>query len=262
MTATLCPTARTYAIGDIHGNRVQFEAMLRAIEIHAAGRPHRIITVGDYCDRGPDSKGAYDILMGRLDIVALRGNHEQMFLEAHRGGRSDVFHWCRNGGVTTLISFGLEQADDVPRDPGLWNGRIPYWVEATRAAPKAYMEWIDSLPLYVEDEHRVFVHAGLQPGISDMSRMTEETFLWIRDPFLRHEGPFHKYVVHGHTPQVSGHPEIRPNRINLDTCCFGTGILCCAIFGPDEPGAIGLMFADGKGEVSGAGDALTMGTVD
>lgn len=181
-------------------------AIIDLIERHAAGEPHRIITMGDYVDRGPDSKGVLDLLMSRPDIIALKGNHEQMLLNAATGDAEDSYLFMINGGVATCSSFGVSDA-----------GAIPY----------KYLAFLKSLQLGVNDGKRLFVHAGINPART-LDNQIEEDVLWIRDNFLLCTFPFDTYVVHGHTPVPK--IEIRPNRTNVDTGCVFGGKLTAAVF--------------------------------
>lgn len=201
----------TYAIGDIHGCRVQFEQMLAKIEEHANGREHLIVTLGDYIDRGPDSKGVIDILRSRPDIIKLVGNHEGMLIDAFdKRSPTDYYNFEMNGGFATLKSFGVKRVDDIPGD---------------------YIQFLKSgARYYYEDGLRVYVHAGINPNITDMSQQHEHVLTWIRNEFLDINFKFHKYVVHGHTPVRTGKADVRENRCNLDTFCYFGGPLSCGVF--------------------------------
>jgi serine/threonine protein phosphatase 1 len=213
----------TYAIGDIHGCRKHLELLLAKIEAHAAGRPHQIITCGDYVDRGPDSKGVLDLLISRPDIIQIMGNHEEMLLEARDGGWGDRAHWMKHGGAQTCASFGVESALGIPAK---------------------YIDYLrNGLKLYHEDEHRVFVHAGISPSRPNMETQPRFVMLWVRDEFLMLQDKFFKYVVHGHTPRVDGMPDILHNRANIDTMCFSTGHLTCVAFDRNPGPPIGFMIA-------------------
>lgn len=213
----------TYAIGDIHGHKDRLVRLLDKIDAHARGREHRIITLGDYIDRGPDSKGVLDVLMARPDIVRLRGNHEQMLLDAvYLPAIEDEMNWLTHGGHATLKSFGIEE-----RHP-----------RVTRKVPESYLHFlVKDLVLSFEDERRWFVHAGVHPETRSLDEANPFDILWIRETFLRHHGRFPKYVVHGHTTVPGGKPDIRHNRVNLDTHCYATGVLTAAVFddSQDEP---------------------------
>lgn len=214
----------TYAIGDIHGCIEQLRALLDAIESHAAGRPHTIITLGDYMDRGPRSKDVLDLLMTRPEIINLRGNHEVMFMEAVRGGYSELDFFHTHGGRQTIASFGVEH----PRD-------VEY----------RYKAFVRETKLYHEDARRIFVHAGISRREPDMTKQNPDIMLWIREGFLDVTTPFSKYVVHGHTPQDTGRPDIRFNRANADTGCFFTGCLTALVFDDSQDKPIDAITVSG-----------------
>ncbi len=95
-------------------------------------------------------------------------------------------------------------------------------------------EWVHALPPSHDDELRYYVHAGIRPRVP-LDQQTDETKLWIRDSFLRHKGPFPKYIVHGHTPSIyldpqQTMPDVRDNRCNVDTGAGMNGPLSAAIF--------------------------------
>jgi serine/threonine protein phosphatase 1 len=205
----------TFAIGDVHGCVDKLQALLAACERVRGGRDARVVLVGDYIDRGPQSRDVVDFLIHRQRgegsrLVCLRGNHEQMLLDAAASGRTvpDLLDWLSNGGEHTLLSYGVH-------DPVL--------------LPGAHLEWISSLPLQFSDSQRHFVHAGIRPGVA-LADQTAEDLLWIREPFLSSEARHPGFIVHGHTPTRSGLPDLRAHRLNLDTgACFG-GELTAAAF--------------------------------
>ena len=212
-------TWTTYAIGDIHGRLDLLREALATISAHAAAGSHRIILLGDLVDRGPDSAAVVSLAMDQTDgkrFITLKGNHEELMLRSLRSGDMDAMAmWLDNGGETTAMSYG-----------GL------------RAVPAAHLAWIAALPIHWSDEHRVFVHAGLAPGVA-VSAQAERSMLWIRETFLTAKArdlPCH--VVHGHTPLWSGkpvmsRPERLPHRTNLDTGAYATGVLSVGVF-PDD----------------------------
>ena len=216
-------TRLTYAIGDVHGRSDLLGQALAWIEADAGPRPARVVFLGDYVDRGPDSKGVVETLMRgprRPDHewVPLKGNHDAMMAAACAGVRPEnVMLWFANGGVETLESY----------EPG-WRMRrasLPGDV-----VPAEHVSFLRGLPCRFEDEARIFVHAGLRPGVP-LAEQDEEDMLWIRDEFLRSDHDFGKLVVHGHTPNPDG-PELLPNRLNLDTGAVWTGRLTVAAFDP------------------------------
>lgn len=219
---------RTYAIGDIHGRHDLLREILDRISGHAGERPHRLVFLGDYIDRGPDSAAVIDTVRRMQeeapaeDVVCLMGNHEAMLLAAI-GDPAATSWWRGNGGTATLASFGTKAADFLPKD---------------------VLAWVAGLPTSFQDERRYYVHAGLRPGRS-LSEQTDEDRLWIREPFLTVDYDFGKHVVHGHTPLASGCPETRPHRTNLDTGAVFLGVLTAGIFTDDRGPPVGFLEARG-----------------
>jgi serine/threonine protein phosphatase 1 len=223
---------RIYAIGDIHGCRDLLDRMIEKICSDLAAHPvdHALtVTLGDYVDRGPDSRGVVERLAGNpfpTEYVALKGNHEDMLVrflhDPSSGGQ-----WARNGGLETLHSYGI----DVGK---MRRGREyePTAALFERALPPAHATFFASLRLCLSLGRYFFCHAGVRPGIG-FAAQREHDLLWIRDEFLRDRTDFGKIVVHGHTP--SPMPEIRPNRINVDTGAFMTGRLTCAVLEAEQP---------------------------
>jgi serine/threonine protein phosphatase 1 len=213
----------TYAIGDIHGCSDLLESLLERIEAHSDGRPHSLVFLGDYIDRGLDSAGVLRTVR-RLHwndperITCLIGNHESMLLAALQvPGAADL--WLRNGGGTTLASFGLDAIEDVPGD---------------------VLDWIEALPSVHADAERWYVHAGFRPGCTPPDPDLKNR-LWIREPFLSEDCDFGRHVVHGHTPQLSGQPELRPHRTNLDTGAVYGGALTAGVFAPGQGPAVAYL---------------------
>ena len=203
----------TYAIGDIHGCADHLDALLERIEAHAARRARRLVFLGDYVDRGPDSARVIETLRKLQwrepeSVFCLMGNHEAMLLESLRTPGADA-HWMANGGLDTLESFGVEEAAALPGD---------------------VLDWIEALPTLHEDARRWYVHAGFHPaGPAPDPEIRNR--LWIREPFLGQDHDFGRHVVHGHTPQGSGRPEVRAHRTNLDTGAVYGGPPTAGVFG-------------------------------
>jgi len=215
-------TKPIYAIGDIHGQTEQLERALELIE-RDGGAEAEIVFVGDYVDRGPDSRGVIDRLMqGQADgrnWTCLKGNHDRMFswfLEEFP--REDphlpvalYYLQERIGGAETLASYGISCA---PED------RTSVVHEAARAAvPQQHLSWIDSLPLFHQTGAQFFVHAGIRPGVPLMDQ-AEQDMLWIRQGFLEHTEAHPHLIVHGHTAEE--HPVHYGNRVDID-CGAGYG---------------------------------------
>lgn len=215
-----------FAIGDIHGRADLLERMISGISRDLENRPIEdplTVTLGDYIDRGPDSRGVLDRLARNpfpTKFVALKGNHE-VLLTTFLHDPSTADYWRRLGGLETLHSYGVDVGP-------LMRGRdFDKAAQALVAAmPPEHFEFLAALrgPLTVG---RYFLcHAGVRPGVP-LQRQSENDLLWIRDEFLDSKADFGKIVVHGHTP--SEEPELLPNRINVDTGAFMTGRLTCAV---------------------------------
>ena len=202
----------TYAVGDIHGSLDMVKALIDACRQHAGGGALQFVFLGDYIDRGPDSAGVIRFMMRLQDelqdrLIALRGNHEAFVLGLLDGSVPREI-WLRNGGVETLASYGARDAAELPR---------------------AHLDWMRSLRLSYDDGRRFFAHAGVDPQ-QPLAAQAESVLLWIREPFLSHTGDFGRLIVHGHTPQMTGAPDLRSNRLNIDTAAVFGGPLTAAVF--------------------------------
>lgn len=216
---------RLYVIGDIHGRLDLLDRVIDAIHRDTGenARPSLTVTVGDYIDRGPKSRGVIERLASGpfpTPYVALKGNHEEL-LESFLADPSVGEHWRRLGGLETIASFGVPVAD-------LMRGR-GYDVAAEKLADaitQQHAEFINSLRISLTVGPYFLCHAGVRPGVP-LDRQVASDLLWIRDEFLNSTADFGKIVVHGHTPAPE--PEIRANRINIDTGAFATGRLTCLV---------------------------------
>jgi serine/threonine protein phosphatase 1 len=228
MTLDKSAGALTYAIGDIHGRLDLLEKAIALIDEHAAGRARRLVFLGDYVDRGPASRQVVERLIALArdeDAICLKGNHEVLMLAALAGwGGAQMGLWFDNGGEATLASYGF--AAEQKSRPIL---------------PKDHLAWISRLPLFVVDPHRIYVHAGLRPGVP-LRAQKEASLLWIREAFLAAgPGSLPCHIVHGHTPLWSGKPdpavpELLAQRTNLDTGAVFTGVLSIGVFDPEADG--------------------------
>ena len=205
----------TYTIGDVHGCLDKLTELVRLCNGDSAGRAMRFVFLGDYVDRGPDSRGVIRFL---LEIhgahpdrdIFLKGNHEDLLAAA---ADSDFFEerWLSNGGNQTLESYRLTSAAGLPED---------------------HVNWLRRLPLSFDDGLRFFVHAGVHPD-RPLDRQDDDDLLWIRKPFLTSERDYGRLIVHGHTPLTDGEPDLRTNRLNLDTGAVFGGPLTAAVFDSD-----------------------------
>lgn len=230
----LPPDLRLYAIGDIHGRLDLLTRIHDQIREDAGRAPEtqtkRIIYLGDYIDRGLESRGVIDALLEPFpgfERVFLMGNHEEAllrFLEEPEFGRM----WYGVGGDATLISYGVHlsrelrtQEERFEKARSDLDARLP-------AEHRAFMERLD---LCYDADPYFFVHAGVRPE-RPLHRQTREDLLWIRDEFLLWDGAFEKIIVHGHTP--TDEPEIRRNRIGIDTGAYATNTLTCLVLEGEE----------------------------
>jgi serine/threonine protein phosphatase 1 len=215
---------RAYAIGDVHGRADLLAQLHSRIDSDIAQNPvSRVIEIylGDYIDRGPESRRVIDLLIARKrgrETVLLKGNHETYALQFLTDPKIfDV--WRQVGGLQTLSSYGVElparaHPIDCKQLAAAFSNVLPY----------AHVRFLSELAPSFTCGDFFFVHAGVRPGIS-LDRQKEDDLLWTRDEFLLFDGDFGKYVVHGHTPVQE--PDVRANRLNIDTGAFATGRLAC-----------------------------------
>jgi serine/threonine protein phosphatase 1 len=221
---------RVYAIGDIHGRSDLLDRMIGQIVRDLEANPIEdslAVTLGDYIDRGPDSRGVLDRLARNsfpIRLIALKGNHEAL-LETFLRDPTIADDWRRLGGLETLHSYG------VPVAAMMMGRNYQEAADALRAAvPPDHFEFLSTLKLSLTWDKYFLCHAGVLPGVP-LARQSEQHLLWIRDQFLASQADFGKIVVHGHTPRET--PEVLTNRINVDTGAFITGRLTCAVLGTD-----------------------------
>ncbi len=220
---------RLYAIGDVHGRLDLLNAMLDRIRGDLARRPHPrplVILLGDYIDRGPESRGVIEALIALkaspLPTSFLLGNHDSYVREyLHDPQWYDrTYHWLADnmGGNATLASYGVPNA--TAANPTKTRDAF------AAAFPAAHMAFLDACALKVRIGRYLFVHAGIRPGVP-LAKQTRDDLIWIREPFLNSSEDFGFKVVHGHTivPMVEHHP----NRIAVDTGAVRTGILSCVV---------------------------------
>ncbi|KAA9007161.1 serine/threonine protein phosphatase [Histidinibacterium aquaticum] len=209
-------TQPLYAIGDIHGQLSELERALALVE--ADGGPEApIIFLGDYSDRGPDSRGVLDRLIAGRDAGRpwrfILGNHDRMLVrfyhdcEQHDENVKSGKGWFHSalGGDATLASYGIDGIGvralaDIQR-------------LAIERIPRSHIEFLESLPLWIEDGPHLFVHAGIRPGVP-LEEQAEDDLIWIREGFLDFDGDFGWLVVHGHTMVET--PTHFGNRIDID----------------------------------------------
>ncbi len=214
-----------WAVGDIHGRLDLLQPLVEAIAADPRDRSATrrvVVFLGDYIDRGPDSRGVLRLLAGLsadqgVEWRFLKGNHEQAmlgFLEDASAGPK----WCEYGGDNALRSYGLRVPDLAHRTEA-W-ARVSADLRHKLTARE--MAFLEDLELSVTVGDYFFSHAGARPGMA-LDRQSPEDLLWIRQPFLNSETVFERVVVHGHTPTPRVHADHR--RIGIDTKAYDTGIL-------------------------------------
>jgi serine/threonine protein phosphatase 1 len=230
-TSRIPDGTRVYAVGDVHGRLDLLSALLARVDAHQKAvpisRPVQVF-LGDYIDRGQESREVLDLLIERRrhhDVVCLKGNHED-YAGRFLDDPSVLPDWKRVGGISTLLSYGVSVATGN-------SARRQREAEAgfRLALPDSHRQFIQSLALSFTCGDYFFVHAGVRPGIP-LEQQLEHDLLWIRQDFLLHQESFGKVIVHGHTPTQE--PDVRPNRINIDTGAYATGRLTCLVLERDE----------------------------
>ena len=209
---------RTIAIGDIHGCYNELKDLISSLEKNGKYNKDtdKLVFLGDYIDRGKDSRSVIkfirDMQKNNSNVVALMGNHEDMLL-----GYVDGFddHWIFNGYQETIQSYnGLK--NQLHED----------------------IAWMRGLPLYYEDEHFIYVHAGVDTN-KPIDKQKKDTLLWVRDEFITDAKQYYKRVIFGHTPTIALNGECSPiytfeNNIAIDTACVYGGALSAIIINDGE----------------------------
>jgi serine/threonine protein phosphatase 1 len=212
-----------YAIGDVHGRADLLDLLLQRIDQdRPSGVTPVLIFLGDYVDRGGESRAVIDRLLGLKreqihEVRFLKGNHEKTMLDFTRQSSVGPV-WLSYGGAETLFSYGVR----APA-PGASAEDMRRASEALKAAlPRDHLEFLKDLELFVRYGDYLFVHAGLKPG-KPLDLQVEEDMLTIREPFMRSPRKWPFVVVHGHTPEPNVHVDDR--RIGVDTGAYATGRL-------------------------------------
>lgn len=232
----LAPRAATpegtvvYAIGDAHGRCDLLEQIHAGIDHDARLRKavrRVLVYLGDYFSRGVDARAVVDCVLdwrpAGWETVALRGCNEDLALRFVEGDLHAGRHWLRHGGADTLAHYGIPIADHVARDPSATGGvRQPL----RHALPTDHLEFLRRLPASHREGGYFFAHAGVLPGVP-LEAQSKRDLVWIRKRFLHSERDHGAVVVHGHS--VVPRPEVRHNRIGIDTGAFESGVLTCLV---------------------------------
>jgi serine/threonine protein phosphatase 1 len=218
-------------VGDIHGRHDLLRETAERVETDLKTRSFDdavTVFLGDYIDRGPGSSRVLEQLARGewpTAIEALAGNHED-FLLAFLDDAGFLAFWRSQGGLETLHSY---EVDVGPAMAGRDFAVVQ--AEFTARFPKHHRDFLEALkPCAVIGDY-FFCHAGVRPGVP-LDRQDRDDLLSIREPFLSSEAEHGKVIVHGHTPAVE--PEIRPNRIGIDTGAYVTGRLTCLVLEKDQ----------------------------
>lgn len=209
---------KTIVIGDVHGCYNELKALIKKLERSGEYNKEadKLVFLGDYIDRGKDSHKAVGFIRNlqkyNKNVVALMGNHEDMLLN-YINGVDDSWTW--NGHEATIESY---------------KGYTKHFNND--------IEWMRSLPLYYEDEHFIYVHAGINID-KPMEEQNKHTLLWVREPFIYNRDKYHKQVIFGHTPTFNLSGESEPvctfnNDIAIDTGCVFGGALTALVIEGDE----------------------------
>ena len=229
--AALPAGRRLYCVGDIHGRLDLLEELHGLIRDDAAGfeGSKGVVYLGDYIDRGSQSKQVLDLLIEQpldgFSVVNLLGNHEQTMLDFLQHPQA-AGAWLNFGGQVTLLSYGvglgrlqLSQHLDLLRD------------ELEEKMPRSHREFLGRCQLTHSEGGYCFVHAGIRPGVS-LDAQAPEDLLWVRDEFTRSKRDHGCVVVHGHS--ITEEVEWLPNRIGIDTGAYYSGLLTALVLEGDE----------------------------
>jgi serine/threonine protein phosphatase 1 len=250
-----------WAVGDIHGRLDLLEPLVEAIvadmEASTAER-QMVVFLGDYIDRGPDSRGVIRFLHNLsagpgVEFRFLKGNHEQAMLDFLNDPSAGA-RWCEYGGDRALTSYGLRVPELTHRTEA-W-ARVA--ADLRHKLSKGELAFLESLEFSVSVGDYFFAHAGARPGVA-LARQSPQDLMWIRNSFLDSRIGFEKVIVHGHTPTLQVHADQR--RIGIDTKAYDTGVLTALRL---EGRQRSLLQATGSRRVSkpehGAEDSLHGGT--
>jgi serine/threonine protein phosphatase 1 len=215
---------RIIVVGDVHGCLGKLQEMMKRLE-PTPGRD-QLVFLGDYIDRGENSRGVVDYLLGlrekHPDTIFLMGNHEKMFIDFLAGVEQALF--IHNGGGSTIRSYmGSMENPRMVMHRGLDSEVLEQMVPAVHRA------FLRDLRLYFETSDFIMVHAGLRNGVP-LEKQTADDLVWIREEFIYSEQDFRKRVIFGHTPFVR--PLVLPNKIGIDTGAVYGNTLTCVIL-PD-----------------------------
>lgn len=229
------PGTVVYAIGDIHGRLDLLETIQGALLDDAQRRQavRRIVVyLGDYVSRGIDSRGVVDRVLGwqpqGFERVMLKGNHEDLLLRFLGGELEAGRHWFDYDGLDTLMHYGVQAKDVAGRDEtALAELRRRF----AQALPSGHLDFFESLEISFRVGGYLFVHGGVRPGVA-LEAQSAHDCMWIRGRFLDSDADFGATVVHGHS--IVATPEVRPNRIGIDTGAYRSHVLTCLVLDGEQ----------------------------
>ncbi|HWU63969.1 MAG TPA: metallophosphoesterase [Ensifer sp.] len=225
---------RVYALGDIHGRADLLKTVIARILADIDRFPvpiPELVFLGDYISRGTGSRDVLEFLSGEakglpVEIVCLKGNHEDLLLKFLfdcdlRSGLA----WLNHGGKAVVAAYDVSLPELDDEGLGTLSGRLK------AAMPQPHLQFLQNLKHCHCRGDYLFVHGGIRPGVP-IDAQDPRDLMWIRDEFLNHDGLFERFVVHGHTP--ADLPEVRRNRLNVDTRAYESGVLSCAVLQGNE----------------------------
>ncbi|MHA1538534.1 MAG: metallophosphoesterase family protein [Alphaproteobacteria bacterium] len=224
------PRTCVYAIGDIHGRADLLAKIRKRIHtdaaIRARGKRKVIVYLGDYIDRGAESREVIELLKGSpikgFEEIHLMGNHEDYMLD-FLGGGGQGMGWLFNGGEATIASYAVAPAGNGYMDADALDALRD---DLIAAVPKDHRAFLTGLKLHHREGGYLFVHAGIRPEVA-LAEQSADDLMWIREDFLDSRTDHDCRVVHGHT--ITWSPEVRRNRIGIDTGAFLSGALTCLV---------------------------------
>ncbi|HAX91553.1 MAG TPA: serine/threonine protein phosphatase [Rhodospirillaceae bacterium] len=220
------PETRLYVVGDIHGRLDLLTRLLAMIEANATqltGKTKKLVFLGDYIDRGIDSRGVLERLTGSfaagLEPIFLRGNHDEMMRLFLKGDLTVAPSWLQWGGAATVASYGVNAFN------GVGEQKIDALYKSfSEKVPPAHQAFLEKTIFSATFGDYYFVHAGVKEGVPLEAQQPEDQ-LWARGDFLTSRTTYDKLIIHGHT--ISAEPEVKHNRIGIDTGAYATGHLTC-----------------------------------